>query len=301
MARAILRLIHKIVDKAGVEKVEPGLASLLGSTVYEVEAYSIRLDSLILQSPHTTDVYRYRGPIKVAPAPWRSYCKWHDGPLDSRDKPWERIYCNMEAEGYCRYHRKSLRSLYDICLSTRGPHALEACRRVDEEVKTEYSLYLTSPEGRSVKVGVTRSFRILDRIAEQPHSLATVLATYPSLYEARRAELSLSRAGIASESSPRRLRRIDPRAAAPLLSSIAEKASRLLGVGWDGRLFRVKPPSGLNNAPITSAERLLGVVLEPRGYWGGLLLLEGNGSLYLVKSRSMMHMDSVIQVEGDSS
>ena len=295
MGRSILRLVHKVLEGPRVERVTGHLSSLLGEGEdYVVQVYTARLDSLIVQSPGGADAYRHRGPIMLAEEPWRTYCRWHSGPLDRRDNPWERLYCTMEARDYCRYHRRSTRSLYDICLSLRGPQALEACRRVDEEVSGEYALYL-SHTGKGVKVGVTRSFRLLDRIAEQPHSLATRLAIYDSLYKARKAEMTVSRSGVAREVGARKPRRPDPGAAAPALSYAAMRVAKLLDVEWDGTLFRVKPPDGLFSSRPATPSPGLGV-LEPVGYWGGLLQLSGGGGLVVLRVKDLLHRDSVVLV-----
>lgn len=293
-ARAILRLVYKRVEGPEVERVAPPLSRALGSgEEYTVEVYNVRLDSLIIQDPEGPDATRYSGAITLAGRPWRSYCRWHDGPLDRRDEPWKRLYCTVEARDYCRYHRRSLRALYDICLTMRGPQGLEACRRLDEEVSGEYTLYLTHT-GKGVKVGVTRSFRILDRMAEQPHSLATVLAVYDSLYRARRAEMAVSRSGLAREASVRRPRRPDPAAAAPALSQAAREAARLLGVDWSGSLLRVRPPRGLLEAPLVDPSRAAGGLLEPASYWGGLLLLHSTAGDIVLRVRDLLHRDSVV-------
>ncbi len=293
MGRVILRLVYKVLEGPTLERIPSSLGRFLGDRdAYEVLAYTAKLDSLIIQYPEGADSYRYTGPISIAGEPWRTYCRWHNGPLDRRDSPWERLYCTVEARDYCRYHRRSARSLYELCLSLRGPQALEACKRVDDEISGEYSLYL-SYTGKGVKVGVTRSFRLLDRLAEQPHSLATRLAVYDSLYRARRAEIAVARGGIAGETGVRKPRRPDPGAAAPALSYAAERASKLLGVEWEGELFRVKPPDGLLASPLVSPSSSLGI-LEPVAYWGGLLQLSSRRGLIVLRVKDLLHRDSVV-------
>jgi hypothetical protein len=294
LERGILRLAHKTVEPAG--RARYSVSPLAAGEEWELEEYTVRLDSLIMQPLGTPDVGRYRGPIQAAPQPWRRYCKWHSGPLDSRDEPWRRIYCTAPVEGryeYCRQHRRSERFLYDLCMGLRGSQALEACRELDSRVRTEYAVYLLVQQGGHVKVGSTRRFRVLERIAEQPHAAATLLAVYDSALGARRAEMAVSRAGIASEHRPRgrRARLPAPGPAAAALASAAEAAARLLGVEWYGRILRVKPPS---QPPARPLDRPPTAAVRVAGYWGGMLLAEAGGSTVWIDERSLLHADSLL-------
>ncbi len=288
--RAVFRLIHKRVSEDGVEKV----SSLLHGETYRITVYRVEGLDLIVQRVGYADAERTSGPLEIAPAPWRTYCRWHDGPLDKRDNPWERIYCTEEAEGYCRVHKRSLRSLYEICMSLRSPKSLEACRALDREVKAEYTLYMIHTGGKGLKVGVTRSFRLLERIAEQQHSVATVLGVYDSAYRARMAETHVSKSGMAVERGVKRLRRPDPGQGVHLLSWIAEKVSGVLGTSWSGRLFRVKPDQEVFHAVQASPYKIPGSRFEPRTYWGGILVAHSGGRLIALKEREMLHKDSLV-------
>ena len=301
-ARGILRLSYKVVEGIGARSYP--VSPLAAGEEFEIEEYMVRLDSLILQPPGYPDVGRYRGPLRLAPRPWAPYCKWHNGPLNGRDEPWRRIYCTARVEegrDYCRQHRRSERFLYDLCMSLKGERALEACRRLDQAVRAEYAVYMLVQQGGHLKVGSTRAWRVLERVAEQPHAAATVLGVFDSAYRARRAEMAVSSSGIASEHRPRsrRLRLPQPGPAAAALSRAAEEASRLLVLSWDGRILRVKPPEGAYPSAIPP-ERLVERPLEARGYWGGLLYLEepGSGRGYWVDERRILHRESVLYDEG---
>lgn len=299
MERAILRMVYKRVEPAGTARYS--VSPLAAGEEYTVEEYTVAVDSLIVQPPGSTDAYRHAGPIAVAPVPWRRYCRWHSGPLDSRDEPWTRIYCNVPLPGgrweYCRQHRRSERFLYDVCVGLHGEQALEACRLLDSRVKAEYAVYLLAQQGGHVKVGVTRRFRVLERIAEQPHAAATVLAVYTSALQARRAEIAVSRAGIASEHRPRSKSKLPPPGpAAAAIHSAAERAASLLGVSWDGRVLRVRPPAGEPPPAGRAADpsRLQGETLEVAGYWGGLILASLPSHRVWVDERRLLHMDSLL-------
>ncbi len=306
-ARGILRLAYKILREAGVARYQASM--LAGGEYFVVKEYSVTLDSLILQPLGYPDVGRYRGPLLFAPRPWRRYCKWHSGPLDRRDLPWRRIYCTEAVQGeheYCRQHRRSERFLYDLCMGLKGERALEACRELDRRVKAEYTVYLLVQYGGHLKVGSTRSWRILERVAEQPHSAATTLATFDSALSARRAEMAVSREGIASEHRPRsgRHRRLPPPgAAAATLSDAAQRASKLLGVEWGGEIFRVIPPEPPSRPVRAEGLDLGGAPFRVKGYWGGMLLIERvpDGAVLWVDERSILHTDAVLYREDELS
>ena len=291
--RRVLRLIHKRVEGPTRARVE--YRGVMGVEEYEVLLYEVRLDSLILQDPGYTEAYRYLGVIKLAPEPWRDYCRWHSGPLNERDRPWERLYCNVYADGYCRQHRKSERYLYESCMSLKGERALTACKMLDQVVKTEYAVYLLDSGAQKVKVGSTRLFRLLERIAEQRHLAATLLAVYDSAYKARSAEMRISRLGLASEVSSRASwGRLGMAQAVSRLTLVARKASSILGVRWDGDIFAIRRPIEVVPKPSASS-KMAGREVEPHAYWGGLLIVRSRagGSLVALEERSLLHRDSV--------
>ena len=226
-------------------------------------------------------------------------CRWHSGPLEGGDDPRGRLYCPATAAGgYCRQHVRSLRALYEACMGG-GRHGLEACRVVDREVRGEYTLYLAwwpSKASINVKVGVTRKPRLLERLAEQPHVAATELAVFDSLYKARVAEATVAKEGIARQHtrktgiSSRGLSR-----ALVELEAAAERASRILGVEWRGRLIRIKPPEAPKHAPPIEPARLAGSRAALKGYWGGMLMLEAPHSsiIALVRASDLLHRKSL--------
>ncbi|MGC9209787.1 MAG: hypothetical protein ACP5FT_00725 [Acidilobus sp.] len=299
--RAVLRLVKISVQEDGRRALEPPKSLLLVPKVgnFEVKVYSSRLEYLLVQPEGYSDVFAYRGPLRLAPEPWTSYCQWHDGPLDEADDPTKRLYCVVQAEGFCSKHRRSERAVYTICLDSRSQEALEACKKIDQSVKSEYVVYMLDFGGDKPKVGTTRKFRLLERIAEQPHLLATVLLETDSLYQARRAEISLSRQGLAVESWRHRwVLGLDLYFSALRLSEHAEKAAKALGVSWSGEMFTVG--SDVPQKPVIVEPGLLeGKEINVLGAWGGFLLLEGPRGPMALKYSSLLHKDSLLVDKGE--
>ena len=295
MARlAILRLVRKRLEAAGVSRVK---ASILGPTIFhEVKRYRVTEARALLQPidmVEVVEVARFRidgGRL------WREYCRWHSGPIDHRDDPRERIYCGnrvAEGQGYCREHRRSERALYEYCMSMSGSKALEACKVLDSKTRLEYALYMLDKGDGKPKVGVTRSFRLLERIAEQPHTVATLLHVFDSAYQARKAEMLLSRdLGIATEKGARKARyTADPGRALARIRYVAEKAAKLLGIRWEESFFRVDPPELMKTAK--QLEQLKDTIeVDVKAYWGGFLVVNAeNLGILSVKDRRLLHKD----------
>lgn len=297
MARSgVLRLVRKRVEESGVVKVS--YTGVLGKGEYHVYEYTVSLTGLLLQDPPSADVYLYTGAFTVSTG-GMEYCRWHDGPLHERDRPEERLYCPEQARlgGYCPRHRRSLRALYDECMSRAGQRSLEACRALDEKAgRIEYTVYL-AVVGGAIKVGVTRSWRLIDRLAEQEHDAFTTVAVIDGAYHARRLEQAIAKAGIASErpSKRQRSKRIPLGQAVASLTAAAEKAARIAGFEWSGRIMRIRPPGSL--PPETPPQRASGVRLRATGYWGGMLLAEDpGGNTFALDTRRLLHRDSIIKL-----
>lgn len=294
----ILRLVWKRVEQAGERRLSAGL---LGSE-YTVREYRVSWARILLQDPGMVEVQEAgeNAVFKLLPEPWTEYCRWHSGPLDRPDNPLQRIYCNLPAEGYCREHKRTDRAIYELCLTLRGERGLGACRMLDAKVRTEYVVYMTDFGGKRPKVGVTRRFRLLERLAEQTHITATVLATTDSAYRARKMEMTLSSRGLAQEAH----RRSATVARRPVGESVArlaywaEQAAKVLGVDWDGPIFRVAPPGEIGDYMI--ARRTDGIgPFRVKFYWGGFLGVEtGEGRKLLLSTRQLQHKDSLVLVEG---
>jgi len=298
--RLILRLVEKEVEHDGEDVFR--IHYIGGLDEIRIDRYLVRLKGLIVQRPDMPDALRIPPhTMTIAPQPWNEYCHWHSGPIHEKDDPATRIYCTVRAEGFCRQHKRTLRAFYEYCMSLRGGKALGACKMVDKEVRTEYAVYLTDGGASKPKVGVTRAFRVYERIAEQWHNAATILTIVDSAYKARTIEMELSKRGIATEVQARR-KTSNLGGSLRMLISAAEEAARLLGVDWDRRLFRVVPRSlvAMRSMKETRLEQVEGETLALRDYWAGMILaVDRHGRPLLLRSRRLVHRDSLLASPGD--
>ncbi len=137
-----------------------------------------------------------------------AYCKWNTAPLDKSVSPTERTYCCNRASsphGFCVLHKNSERRVYEACFSLNSVQALRYCKELDRLYgdALEYSLYLQVTHDFKVKVGVTRAFRLYERIAEQPHIIAIEVGRFTSATSVRKAELTASKKlGFTQHSRP---------------------------------------------------------------------------------------------------
>lgn len=297
--RAILRLVKQRIGEPALRKVEPpkGFLFVTSQESVDIVTYPVSLDYLLVQPEGYSDVFKYTSELKIAQEPWQSYCQWHNGPLDEADDPLKRLYCPVAAEGFCSKHRRSERAIYTLCLDSRSEKALEACKYIDSVVKGEYVVYMLDYGGDKPKVGATRKFRLLERIAEQPHVVATVIMEVDSLLAARKAEMRISSSGIAVESWRHKLLNAQDHYFASLrLSEAASKASKLLGVQWDNKLFSIVSQDFISMRPrVVDAESLVDKSLIPWASWGGFIMFkDSGGSLVAVKSSQLMHKNSLI-------
>ncbi len=299
--RAILRLVKLKVAGPKRQELGPpkGFVFSLTQGPAQLDLYYADLDYLLVQPLGYSDVFEYRSQIKLAPRPWSRYCEWHDGPLDEPDDPRRRLYCPVTVRGdreYCSKHSRSERALYMFCLQYHSERALEACREVDKMIKGEYAVYMLDYGGDRPKVGTTRSFRLIERIAEQPHIVATTVAVVDSVYRARRLEMDISKSGVAAES--RRYRwpgSQDYYFAALRLSISVKKVISLTGFSWDERLFAVAPAQELRPHIIETSEVPLSQALRPLSAWGGFLVFDyGRGQAGALRVSELLHRDSVV-------
>ncbi|BAA81323.2 hypothetical protein APE_2311.1 [Aeropyrum pernix K1] len=291
------RAVYKDLIPRGLRRVS--VATLGGRESFDIEYYVVEVRGLIAHKPPTPDaeLIGVEVGLEIAPRPWVEMCRWHSGPLDRPDDPLSRIYCTSPAQGFCRQHRRSERALYDECFGSQGERGLWACKALDETASMEYAVYLTAFYSPSapVKVGVTRRFRLLERVAEQPHIAATAVAFLDSAYKARLLEIEIGRRGIARQSTrktriARYIRRMEPLIA---LRRAAEEASSLAGENWGGKLFAIEPPGSISDP----AQPRPGLKFTLGGYWGGLLGLRSRGATIWVKSGDIMHKTSLAYAE----
>lgn len=296
----IPRIVYKEVKEIGSRRymVQDLLATLVcprQEDRFIVDEYEIMFKGIVVQvsggelllvKPGTKVVFD-RGTVR--------YCRWHDGPLDSGDNPLRRRYCMNKAYGglgYCKLHDDSVRAIYDRCVSLSGKTSLEYCRRFDNIVKgIEYVVYiLVQPNGK-VKVGVTRRFRWLDRIAEQQHLVATTLIVTDKLYEARRLEITLSKYRMLSDKGARAFighRSLGISQAILLLRSVIDGLSKDLDIEHNAHLFRIKQP-----AYRVEGAYAYGDQAEIIDYWGGYIYLKVLSKIQVLKTTHILHKSTL--------
>ncbi len=293
--------------------VSTGLDTFLGveSGLEEVvEEYKLLFHGILVQDPGSgeLDLLISNDYIVFKPG-YHEHCHWHNGPIDKRDNPLERSYCLKPlytSLGYCREHYNSLRAVYSQCFTSSGLRSLSSCRRLDGKLgfSLKYSVYLLD-YGYGLKVGSTRSWRLYDRIGEQPHVVALRLIEYSSAFETRDLELRIgSREGFTERPRRRGLKDIisyPPRLAYKRLYDASRKIVKELGLGIESsslRLFKVTPSLDITyyvRARETSVDKLYNEKLEIMDYWMGYLLLASTRSseYYVVKTRNLLHSDTV--------
>lgn len=154
-----------------------------------------------------------------------------------------------------------------------------------------------------MKTGLTRKWRLLWRIAEQPHVAATIAKTLKGdAYMARRLEKELSTTRLATQGMAIRLRDRLLTAASLLETTtphhIAQRLADILNrAGFTGEyqsytiLPITKPSTFIAVTQPKSLNNLLGKRLVVKDYWAGILLLEDidTGELVAVDKKNIQH------------
>ncbi len=303
----VARLAVKSIVLEGSETIKggPGLEAFMKKEEksFILETYKVDFKGLLLQDPGSGElILLKRGEkIMLRDAGEEYFCRWHTGPLDSRDDPLTRKYCLRRASGglgYCSEHLGSLRAVYDTCFGSSGMQSREACIRLDRAVKgrVEYAVYIVDYGGRKLKVGSTRLFRWLDRIAEQPHVTAALIHVSRSAVDARSTEKAVASIKGFAE-IPARNRLMISRHTLMLESArrIASAAEMLAskGYSWSRIVVRIKPPEEFEEAVSATLRELEGRTLELQGYWGGHVILAEGSKHYALPLRSLLHRESV--------
>ncbi len=278
---------------------------LLGSTAtvtllhgfYEVRGFKL----LVQEDPGSPSVSIVDGEGLRIVSLGKKMCRYHEGragPLTA----WR--FCTRPAvtvSGFCMDHRSSTQALYERCNAGR----IDACLVVDTAWRGErYSVYLLDYGSRSLKVGLTRTWRLAYRLAEQPHLAAVELGRFNSLYEARMTERRIGRGrgfteGVGVERSGRlgrvleSLERMGARAAEEAAGRLAEALCRLRGAVARGeRRNCITMLPGLDPREFIEARRVRGPEPPIRllGYWAGVFLAEdGGGSRVVFEASQLLH------------
>ncbi len=287
-----------------------GLDAFLGlsSGLEEViEEYKTVFHGVIVQDPVSEELELIKPGEKIVfKKCFYDYCRWHNGSLIERDNPLLRTYCLKKPYsglGYCREHHNSIRAIYSQCFTSSGLKSLNSCRILDNRLGdiVSYSIYILD-YGHGLKVGSTRSWRLYDRVAEQPHVVAIEFVRYKSAFQTRDLELRIGgEEGFTERPKKRSLRDIvacPPRASYKRLYDAVKKLSRRLGIELsEPRFFRILPGTDIAwyaRAREVDASSIYGKRLELIDYWAGYLLLsEGDTGYIIVKTRELLHCDSL--------
>lgn len=286
------------------------LDSFLGGDVKkEIIKYRVKFHGIVAQEEGSTYLHVIGSGEKIVLLkPTKIYCRWHSGSLIERDNPIERRYCVRESitrTGYCMEHKDSLRAVYSLCFESSGIDSLRNCWILDGRLKDKvnYTVYLLAYSSNGFKVGVTRDWRLYNRIAEQPHVVATTLYTSNSAVKARDVEIRAGRLEGLTEKPHRVLRET---LNTPIFSTInrlekiRDKVLKLLRIkesNIDNSIFRVEPGLEIEyyiRAREVDYELLFDKTLEIIDYYAGYLLLSDidSNTYYLVKGGKILHTNS---------
>ena len=317
----IPRVVVKEFKYSVVEKVpyKAGLDSFIhthpkGEHTH-IELYKLVFRGLVVQEANSSNLLLLEPGtrIKVKCHPWKTYCKWHNGPLDREDNPLSRVYCikpvTRKGLGYCKLHENSTRALYDRCLSSVGERNISKCIELDRILcgKVNFVVYIVDYGGLKAKIGVTREFRFLHRISEQPHIVAKIIYKTKSAYEARSIEILLSRklSYILTEkpSTKKLIHQIvdsNLKLAVTRVRSVIENIVKLhtINIYKDTPMVRVTLDHTGVLREITKVysgrEGIPDETMELIGYWGGFLILNSRGSVKAIKASTLLHNLSIM-------
>jgi len=282
-----------------------GLAEWLGgggrvSVKLRAERVS-KLGFLVQEPPNPLAVVAWEPRFRVLRAIGQRYCRHHEG-LGERVE-----YCAKPASakgGYCREHARSWKALYELCSQGVDAACEEAARAAPPEEFAVYALDF----GGGLKVGLTQLWRLLHRVAEQPHVSAALVARGP-LTEMRRLERALGRRRAATEGmgvkvaermrlSAEHLERAGARGAAARLASL------LAELGLEGEyeavtlLPRALEPRRFASAEPAPLSELEGRELKLLDYWSGVLAFEDtrSGELVFARKQDLLHVALAAQL-----
>ena len=301
--RAVTLEEPETLAEASGRAASPGLDAWLGSSsTVEVRLRVIRpsrIGLLVQRLPEERPrLLQLPALLRLDSGPLMRVCRFHEGP---QGRPWEHRYCTRRAvtrDGYCSLHASSWKALYERC--AQGGNS--ACARAEKLMPPTggFTVYALDYGGQKLKIGMTQSWRLLSRIAEQPHAAAAAVAEYERLTEARSAEKRLGSLRHATEGAGSRL--VERLVSAARLVSGSEPsrlASRLAGLlaglGLRGAYqgYTVLPsersPAEMAALPILGEARApMAMLLED--YWAGLLLARLGSDRVLVPKNALLHL-----------
>lgn len=290
----------------------PGLEAYAGLSIANmVENYRVRFYGLLVQEEGFSNVHLLTlSEYIVLKKPRLEFCRWHSGSLNVKDDPLKREYCvekKYTALGYCRLHRDSTRALYSLCFESRSLEGLASCEQLDKFLKgsVEYVVYLLAYSLDGFKVGSTRRWRLFQRLAEQPHIVASTIHVSNSAAETRGVEAKAGMLDWLTEVPHRDIRKT---LATPLKAvlnrfvKLRERTLKTLGfTETDAYLVRVEPSYNLDvfhRARVVDLSDLIDRKLEIYDYGYGYLLLSDTSSseYFVLKYSDLMDKDCLRMV-----
>jgi len=274
--------------------------------VKEIVRYKSVFKGIVVQETGSRDLHLVKPGDKIVLLNNQiEYCRHHDTPLNQRDDPLKRNYCVKPADtkhGYCNQHRESMRAYYSLCFESFSIENINYCRMLDElsHYSIEYSIYLLSYGVDGFKVGSTRSFRLLERIAEQPHVLATSIYSFNSAVKAREIESKIGRIEGLHEIPRREFKRVlntPVNSVVYKFDKIKEKIEKSIGLKTlDNPLIRIESTIESTvylKAVETSVEQVVDRILEVVDFHQGYLLLSDTRSntYYVIKASKLLNKD----------
>ncbi len=303
VVRAVVFEYEEVGEERAVATA-PGIGRWLGAggARVEVAAVALRVSrvGLAVQKPPDAGVRVYWEPVARVVGLGPRLCRFHEGPPGAVE---EQLYCVRRAttpSGFCEEHASSPLALFERCAAGDD----DACLRVSAAWPREsYAIYVLDYGGERVKVGLTRSWRLIWRLAEQPHVAAAVVKTVEGdAYAARSFERELSRHRLATEGPGVRVHDrlvmaasfIERYGVARAAPRMAEHLARL-GLAGSFRAYTVLPrtsPRAFLEARRCGPRDLVGRRLVVVDYWAGLLLVEDldTGERLAVAKRDIQHL-----------
>uniref|UniRef100_A0A7C4B8P5 DUF2797 domain-containing protein n=1 Tax=Thermofilum pendens TaxID=2269 RepID=A0A7C4B8P5_THEPE len=293
MQLVLRAVVFEAEELARAKGEATGLSAWLGGAPARATLHVLRAArvGLLVQKPPSPEVEVVWEPcLTISSIRERFLCRYHEGEYEGAR------YCSAEATepgGYCRAHAGSPRALYE----RRAQGDEQACTHASELLEgEEFLVYLLDFGGHRPKVGLTQRWRLLHRVAEQPHTSAAVVAR-GGLREMRLLERELGRrategAGLRVERRLESTARALESAGFSALASRAAWALSTLGLHGDYEAYTVLPKSAAPRvflAEPAGLHSLAGLAACIRDYWAGRLLAVTERGTLVVPKYELLH------------
>jgi len=186
------------------------------------------------------------------------------------------VHCDSNSAPYCERCE-----LIDYCTICRGE-----CLKIQKDCLQEHTVYLAFFAPDIVKVGVTRSNRLNDRLREQGADRGAVLATFPDGERARQEEQYISQNIPSIVSTESKLAGLNRK---PNLR-LWQKVIKSFGVSSDIALDYFTEPLWMSPLPL-KAHTGTTITGEVVGLKGPVMVLEKFNTLYAINCHSLLGYD----------